>query len=94
MKNTIKAGMFVVATTLLASGGAYAQDGSGSGTDSSRTTTTQTDNRREESPDYSWLGLLGLAGLAGLLKKPERQVVHQTETVRTQNVGTGTNVNR
>ncbi len=93
-KNSLKLGMFVVGATLLASAGAFAQtsssDGAGS-TTANRTTTIRTEERQEQ-PNYSWLGLLGLAGLAGLLKKPERQVIHQTDTVRTTGSGptTGT----
>lgn len=55
-----------------------------------RTTTTRTDTtpERQEGPNPGWLGLLGLAGLAGLLKKPQREVVRQTE-VRTTGTTTG-----
>lgn len=47
------------------------------------TTTTEAD---DDGPDLGWLGLLGLAGLAGLMKKPERQVVHQNDA-RTGSLG-------
>lgn len=94
MKNTLKVGMFVAATTLLVSAGAFAQDSTmNGGSTTNRSTTIRTENREEQN-DYGWLGLLGLAGLAGLLKKPERHVVHQTDTVRSPNVGTGIGDNR
>lgn len=52
------------------------------------TTRTESTPERQESPTPWYLGLLGLAGLAGLLKKPQREVVRQTE-VRTSNVTPG-----
>ncbi|HEX8234343.1 MAG TPA: WGxxGxxG family protein [Abditibacteriaceae bacterium] len=72
-----------VGAVLMCGNTAFAQGGTG--TDGGTTGTTATDNRdnRDDSPDYGWLGLLGLAGLAGLLKKPERHVVHQNDTPRT-----------
>lgn len=72
-----------VAMTLSLGQASFAQSGSDS-TANSGNTTTSTTVQRDEGPDMSWLGLLGLAGLAGLLKKPERQVVHDT-TVHTTN---------
>lgn len=54
----------------------------GNTTGTTDTTTTLADDRDDNDADYGWLGLLGLSGLAGLLKKPERHVVHQTDTTR------------
>jgi hypothetical protein len=68
-------------TVLLFSGAAFAQSGttgSTGGSDTTASTTTTRTENDDNDQDYGWLGLLGLAGLAGLLKKPERQVVHQT----------------
>ena len=90
MKNfTQLASTLAVGTVLMCGGTAFAQGGTG--TDGAMSGgangTTATDNRddRDDSPDYGWVGLLGLAGLAGLLKKPERHVVHQTDTPRPTN---------
>lgn len=61
-------------------------DSSTGATTSSTSDQTRTDgNREDRGPNLSWIGLLGLAGLAGLMKKPQREVVHQTD-VRTGGV--------
>jgi hypothetical protein len=105
MKTSLNPRLLVVGAALLATSAAFAQNttsgntgGSTSGSGSTtmgpdtndRATATQTE-QREERPNYSWLGLLGLAGLAGLLKKPQRETVHHTETVRTPGTGSSTN---
>lgn len=86
MKNTFGISTVVaVAATMMLGQVSFAQPGNNTGSNNSNrttTSTTRTEEPRNDSPDLGWLGLLGLAGLAGLLKKPERQVVHQTD-VRT-----------
>lgn len=72
-----------IAMTLSVGQVSFAQTGNDGSTSNGTTTTVRTEEH-DNGPDLGWLGLLGLAGLAGLLKKPERQVVHDT-TVRTQN---------
>lgn len=54
----------------------------GNNNDGNTGTTRVNEQREDNNTDYGWLGLLGLAGLAGLLKKPQRQVVHQTDAPR------------
>lgn len=52
--------------------------------------TVDTTPERQESPNPWYLGLLGLGGLAGLLKKPQREIVRQTEVhTTTGTTGTG-----
>lgn len=77
----------VIAATVMIGHASFAQNGSGSagsGSSSNGTTSTRTEERQDNGPNPGWLGLLGLAGLAGLMKKPQREVVHQTD-VRTVN---------
>lgn len=64
---------------------ASAQTGGNNGAvGAGNTATTGANDQRDDNneTDYGWIGLLGLAGLAGLLKRPERHVVHQTDTQR------------
>lgn len=90
-KTSFNLGLLVVGAALLSGPSAWAQTDTTTGNTTTRTTTTQVE---DDGPDLGWLGLLGLLGLAGLLKKPERQVVHHTDTVRTTGTGTGTGTNR
>lgn len=83
MKKSTSAGsVLALGAVLLMGNAAFAQDDNDRGGNRTSTTVVREDDR-EEGPNYGWLGLLGLAGLSGLLKKPERQVVHQTDVVRT-----------
>lgn len=70
-------------SVLLASGGpALAQTSGTTGNTGTNSTIANDERYENDDTDYGWLGLLGLSGLAGLFKKPERHVVHQTDTAR------------
>ncbi len=81
MKMTQIATVLGLGAVMALSNPALAQTG---GNNDGGTGTTRANDQRDDNDDtdYGWLGLLGLAGLAGLLKKPERHVVHQTDTPR------------
>lgn len=98
-KTSMKLTLLVAGMALLSSSSVWAQPGSNDGNRTGGSDTTErVDTNDDNDTDYGWIGLLGLAGLAGLLKKPERQVVHHTDTVRTTptgpGTGTGTGANR
>ena len=55
-----------------------AQVNGGAGDAGTRTTTTNTDDRR--GMDFGWIGILGLGGLAGLMgnKREDRSALNRT----------------